>query len=47
VFESRVLRKMFDPRSDEVIRDWRKLHNENFIIFNLTKHYYSGYIRKK
>jgi hypothetical protein len=28
VFENRVLRGMFGPTSDEVIADWRKLHNE-------------------
>jgi hypothetical protein len=28
VFESRVLRKIFGPKRDEVTREWRKLHNE-------------------
>jgi hypothetical protein len=28
VFENRVLRKIFGPKRDEVIGDWRKLHNE-------------------
>jgi hypothetical protein len=28
VFEDRVLRRIFGPRRDEVIREWRKLHNE-------------------
>jgi hypothetical protein len=28
VFESRVLRKICGPKRDEVIGDWRKLHNE-------------------
>jgi hypothetical protein len=28
VFEHRVLRRIFEPRRDEVKRDWRKLHNE-------------------
>jgi len=28
VFENRVLRKIFGPKRDEVIRDWKKLHNE-------------------
>jgi hypothetical protein len=28
VFEKRVLRRMFEPKKDEVIRDWRKRHNE-------------------
>jgi hypothetical protein len=30
VFEDRVLRRIFGPRGDEVIGDWRKLHNEEF-----------------
>jgi len=29
VFENRVLRKIFGPRRDEVIGEWRKLHNED------------------
>jgi hypothetical protein len=28
VFESRVLRKIFGPKRDEVTGEWRKLHNE-------------------
>jgi hypothetical protein len=36
VFENRVLRKIFGPKRDEVIRGWRKLHNEE--LHNL---YYS------
>jgi hypothetical protein len=28
VFENRVLRGIFGPKSDEVTRGWRKLHNE-------------------
>ena len=28
VFESRVLRRVFGPRRDEVTGEWRKLHNE-------------------
>jgi hypothetical protein len=26
--ENRVLRKIFEPKKEEVIGDWRKLHNE-------------------
>jgi hypothetical protein len=29
VFENRVLRRIFGPRRDEVIEEWRKLHNED------------------
>ena len=28
VFECRVLRRKFGPRREEVIEEWRKLHNE-------------------
>jgi len=28
VFENRLLRKIFEPKMDEVTGDWRKLHNE-------------------
>jgi hypothetical protein len=28
VFENRVLRRIFGPKSDEVTGGWRKLHNE-------------------
>jgi hypothetical protein len=28
LFENRVLRKIFGPKRDEMIGNWRKLHNE-------------------
>jgi len=28
VFENRMLKRIFGPKRDEVIREWRKLHNE-------------------
>jgi hypothetical protein len=28
VFENRVLRRIFGPKSDVVTGEWRKLHNE-------------------
>jgi hypothetical protein len=28
VFENRVLRRIFEPNRDEVMGEWRKLHNE-------------------
>jgi hypothetical protein len=28
LFENRVLRRVFGPQRDEVIGEWRKLHNE-------------------
>jgi hypothetical protein len=28
VFENRVLRRIFGPKRDKVIGEWRKVHNE-------------------
>jgi hypothetical protein len=28
VFENRVLRRMFGPKRNEMMGEWRKLHNE-------------------
>jgi hypothetical protein len=28
VFDSRVLRRIFGPKRDEVTREWRRLHNK-------------------
>ena len=28
MYENRVLRRIFGPNRDKVIREWRKLHNE-------------------
>jgi hypothetical protein len=28
VFDNRVLRRIFGPRRDDVLGEWRKLHNE-------------------
>jgi hypothetical protein len=39
VFENRVLRRVFGPKTDEVTGEWRKLHNEE-----LNDLYYSPYI---
>jgi hypothetical protein len=30
VTENRVLRRTFGPKSDEVMEEWRELHNEKF-----------------
>jgi hypothetical protein len=32
VFENRVLRRIFGPKRDEVMGEWRKLHNEELCI---------------
>jgi hypothetical protein len=44
VFEKRMPRRVFGPKRDEMIRGWRKLHNEelhNFYYFP----YVNGMIR--
>jgi hypothetical protein len=41
VFESRVLRRIFGPKRDEVTGEWRRLHNEELNDLYITK-YYSG-----
>jgi hypothetical protein len=33
VIENRVLRKIFEPKRDEVTGEWRKLHNEELRDF--------------
>jgi hypothetical protein len=33
VFENRVLRRIFGPKKDEVMGEWRKLHNEELRDF--------------
>ena len=38
VFENRVLRKVFGPNRDEVIWEWRKVHNEELNnLYSLPK----------
>jgi hypothetical protein len=32
VFEDRVLRRIFGPKRDEVMGEWRKLHNEELCV---------------
>jgi len=34
VFENRVLRRIFGPKSEEVTWEWRKLHNEELIYLH-------------
>jgi hypothetical protein len=34
VFENRVLRRIFGPKRDEVTGGWRKLHNEDLVLFS-------------
>jgi hypothetical protein len=32
VLENRVLRKIFGPKTDEIIGGWRQLHNERLLV---------------
>ena len=34
MFENRVLRRIFEPKRDEVTREWRKLHNEELNVLH-------------
>jgi hypothetical protein len=36
VFESRVLRRIFGPKREEVVGGWRRLHNEE-LFQNIIK----------
>jgi hypothetical protein len=44
-----VLRRIFDPKRDEVIGDWRKLHNEElhnlYSSLNIIRMFKSGRMR--
>jgi hypothetical protein len=35
VFENRVLRRIFGPKRDEMTGGWRKLHNEELVLFDM------------
>jgi len=37
VFENMMLRKLFGPKRDEVIGEWRKLHNEGLKLYSSPK----------
>jgi hypothetical protein len=34
VFETRVLRRIFGPKRDEVTGEWRRLHNELYALYS-------------
>jgi hypothetical protein len=37
VFENRALRRIFAPKRDEVIGEWRRLHNEElYVLYSST-----------
>jgi hypothetical protein len=41
VFENRVMRRIFGPRTEEITGEWRRLHNEELCWFVLFTSYYS------
>ena len=46
VFENRVLRKISGSKVDEVIGEWRRLHNEELYVVLITRYYSGDKIRK-
>jgi hypothetical protein len=54
VFENRVLRRIFGTKRDEVMRGWRKLHNEELHnlksspsrIIKLRRMRWAGYVAR-
>jgi len=46
VLENRVLRKLFEPQTDKVTGNWRKLHSEELQNFFLTKPYLGNRIEQ-
>ena len=47
VFENRVLRRIFEPKRDEVTGEWRKLHNEELNdLYSYTQIYSGDQIQK-
>jgi hypothetical protein len=38
VFENRVLRRIFGPKRDEVMKEWRKLHKKELRDLYFTKY---------
>jgi hypothetical protein len=41
-FENRVLRRILEPKRNEVTKEWRRLHNEELYDSALLVKYYSG-----
>jgi hypothetical protein len=37
VFENRMLRRIFESRRDEVMGEWKKLHNEDLRVCTLCQ----------
>jgi hypothetical protein len=39
VFENRVLRRIFGPKTDEETGEWKKLHSEELQFLLIPKYY--------
>jgi hypothetical protein len=46
VFENRVLRRISAPKRDEVMGDWRKLHNEEHHKFYSSPSIINGQVKE-
>jgi len=46
VFENRVLRRIFGPKTDELTEEWRKLHMRSLIICTAHPVFLSDKIEK-
>ena len=47
VFKNRVLRRIFEPKRDEVTGEWRRLHNEELNdLYSYTQIYSGDKIQK-
>jgi hypothetical protein len=46
IFENRVLRSIFGPKTDEITGEWRRLHNEELCSVLLTKYHSGDQIKK-
>jgi hypothetical protein len=46
VFENRVLRRIFWRKTDEVTREWRRLHNKEHHVLLLTRYHSDDQIKK-
>jgi hypothetical protein len=42
VLETRLLKKIFWPKRDELTGEWRRLHNEELYALCSSHKYYSG-----
>ena len=42
VFENRVLRRIFGPKSDEVTGEWKRLHNKELYDLYSSPHIIRG-----